>query len=504
MLPAMEDTPSLLGPGPIESNGVPLYRQVARRLAEQVARGAIAPGTRLPPSRALAAQLGVSRITVVNAYAELQAEGVLTAQVGRGSFVAETVRAQTPADPETLTTGEALRLDVIRHVQRPGTIAFALGTPGPDCLPVAEWRAALDAVLTRDGQAALAYGSAEGYGPLRRWLADWLGAQGQPATAERLLVVTGAQQGIDLVARRLLRPGDVVLSESPTYLGALDVFESARARVFGVPFDQDGLHLERLELLCRRLHPRLLYLQPTYHNPTGLSLSLARRRQVVALARRHGALVLEDTVYQDLGYGGRRLPSLWTLDDGAGQVIQVGSFSKSLIPGLRVGYILAPAGQHPGLVAAKHACDIATAPLMQRTLLAYFETGAYPRHLRRVRQVYRERLTTMLAALRAQMPPGVRWTQPEGGLFVWVTLPPGTPATALAYAAAQRGVAVTPGAMCVPERRELSAWRLNFTAEPPARIAEGVRLLASVLREHLMLPATERSRRQELREVAAV
>lgn len=478
-------------------NGVPLYSQIQQFLRQQIQSGALAPATRLPASRELAGRLGVSRMTIVNAYAELEAEGLVCSRHGSGTFVAaplETVRengqptaeTQWPLWQQELAGRAAVSFREKYEAQldpaaNPGLIDFTAGMGATELFSLDDFRKCFQTVLRRDGAAALGYGenSQGGYQPLRTTIAQILSSEGIPTHADDVLITSGSQQALALVAGLLLRPGDRVLVESPTYEGAMDLFQSLGARLVPVPVDGEGMQMEALETALRTAHPRFIYTIPTFHNPTGVSLSTPRRRQLVALARHYNVPILEDDFAGDLRYEGHTQPALRALDSG-GNVIYTNTFSKVLVPGLRIGFLVASGPVYKQLLAHKRNHDRATSDLMQRALEAYITVGRYQAHLRRICRVYRQRRNAMLSALARHMPAGVRWETPPGGLFIWVELPPHLAADTLVPGALQAGVAFSPGSSFFPDKEPRPALRLNFTVHEPVVIAEGIRRLAQV------------------------
>jgi GntR family transcriptional regulator/MocR family aminotransferase len=283
------------------------------------------------------------------------------------------------------------------------------------------------------------------------------------------------------VADLLLRPGDVVLVESPTYVGAIDLFRSMGVRLIGIPMDDQGILIDRLEEAMRTAHPRLLYTIPTFQNPTGTSMSGMRRRQLIALADRYNVPIAEDDFVGDLRFEGRAQPALRALDPG-GRVIYISTFSKMLMPGLRVGFLAASGPAFERLVARKRSIDLTSSNLLQRALEAYITVGRYQAHLRKATRIYRKRRDAMVAALGRHMAQGTEWTVPQGGLFLWARLPGGLSSNDLYPLAVREGVTFAPGSFFFPGEKAQPYMRLNFAAHPPEMIDEGVRRLGRVVR----------------------
>lgn len=470
----------------------PLYLQVADQLRAQIESGRLAPQTRLPASRTLAQQLGVNRITVVNAYAELEAEGLVESRVGSGTYVAAApVPDGQPAwgGPPPLrrpwNAGQMVA-EMSRLAQQPGVISFAGGAPASEFLPVNQFRRALNEVLRRDGPDALQYEQVAGYLPLRETIAAHLRRQNIRVTGENILITAGCQQALDLALRVLTRSGSgTLLVEDPCYLGLLDLTTSRHITPVGIPLDEQGMQIDRLEQLILRHHPQLIYVTPSFQNPTGVTLPLERRQALLDVAARYGVPILEDASYNELHYEAAPLPTLKSLDT-ANIVLHAGGFSKSLVPGIRIGYVIAPPGLHERLVAAKQTADVLTSPLNQRALHAYLSGGHFAEHLQQVRRAYRARRDAMLCAIEQHFPAAARWHCPAGGLYIWVEMPPDGPtATDLYLSAINYSVAYAIGSVFSASGTFTNGIRLNFAAHPPDRIAEGIRRLGKAWHELL-------------------
>lgn len=481
----------------------PQYQRIAAMLRARIAAGDVRVGERLPAIRMLAAELGVGRRTVEEAYAELSAEGLLEARHGQGTFVADpefaAARGSGPwvsGHREPIVTRGAISAsqvlrEALRPDRRPDQISFILGAPATDLFPVGELQRALNATLREEGAGALGYEATEGYAPLRAALAHHLLGLGLAAGPNEVIVTSGAQQAIDLVLRALTQPGDYVVTESPTYLGILEACEANRVRLIGVPLDGEGMEVHQLAPLLAEYRPKLLLTIPDCHNPTGITMSLARRKALLALASDHDLPVLEEDAYGELRYGGRPVPRLRALPGGE-RVIYVSSFSKVMLPGLRLGYLLASGEEHRQILFVKQASDRASGSLAQRAIFRCLESRRLRSYLRVVSRRCRERRDAMLGALARHLSPEARWTVPDGGLWIWVRLPEDVSALALYEAALAHNVVIAPGGAYFPDGGDQPFIALNFAAQPPDRIEEGVRRLGHALRG-VMVPQTHRA-----------
>jgi 2-aminoadipate transaminase len=395
-------------------------------------------------------------------------------------------------------TSSAIR-DLLKLTADPEIISFGGGLPAPEVFPVTEIAAAAARILGEHGSRALQYGATEGWLPLREMLVRHMGRYGISVTPDNVLVTAGSQQALDLIGRLFLNPGDHVLTEAPSYVGAIQAFHSYQASCLTVPMDDDGIRLDRLEAALRA-GGKFLYVLPNFQNPSGVTLSLPRRRRVVELASHYGIPVVEDDPYGQLRYEGEHLPPLVKLDadlHGCGNgerafrggVIYLGTLSKTLAPGLRLGWVVAPEEVIARLAVAKQAVDLHTGTFVQMLAWEAARGGFLDRHVRRIREVYGARRDAMLAALERHFPPGVRWTSPQGGLFLWVTLPPGLSATALLPQALARKVAFVPGTSFYPDGGGDSCFRLNFSYCRPEVIEEGIRRLGGVVADAIEVAA---------------
>ncbi|WP_246256903.1 PLP-dependent aminotransferase family protein [Amycolatopsis anabasis] len=369
--------------------------------------------------------------------------------------------------------------DLLALTARPGVISFAGGLPAPELFDLDGLRAAFDRALAES--RSLQYSPTEGNPALREHLARRLTGRGLPTSPAELLVTTGSQQALTLIAGALLDPGAVVLVEEPVYLSALQSFQLAGARVVAVPGDDDGIDPAALARIAGRERPTLLYLVPTFSNPTGRTLTEPRRRAVAELAAAHGFWLVEDDPYGELRYRGEPLAPLAARPAAADRTLHLGSFSKIGSPGMRLGWLRAPEEIRGALSVLKQAGDLHTSTVDQAAAAAYLAAADLDAHIRTLRGAYSERRDAMLAALPEVTPPGTTWTDPDGGMFVWVRLPDGADAASLLPAALEHDVAFVPGTPFYVDDPDPATLRLSFTTHTPDEIAEGMRRLGKVL-----------------------
>ena len=387
--------------------------------------------------------------------------------------------------------------EILKVTQRPEVISFAGGLPAPELFPVKTLAAATQKVFEEEGMKALQYSTTEGHAPLRRKIAERMKTTWDTHVApEQILVTSGSQQGLDLTGKLLLDDGDVVLCESPTYLGAISSWNVMRPRWVEVPTDDDGMDPSGLEAALRE-HPKAkaIYVIPNFQNPSGRTWSLERRRRFMEIVERHDVYVVEDNPYGELRFEGAPIASLKSLDR-KGRVIALGTFSKVFCPGLRIAWIAAENPVYEKLVILKQGADLQTSTLGQLQVNRYLEENDLDADIARIIPVYRERRDAMLAALDAEMPAGVHFTRPLGGLFLWMTLPERLNARTLLDECVRQNVAFVPGGAFYPNGGHENTLRLNYSNMPIERIREGVRRLASAV-------VKEMERSETLEEVPA-
>ena len=371
--------------------------------------------------------------------------------------------------------------EILKLTQGSDVISFAGGLPAPDLFPIDRLRAAADRVLAEQGRRALQYSTSRGDARLRGWIAERHGTG-----ADRIQIVSGSQQGLDLIAKTLLDPGDTVLVGEPTYMGALRAFDAYQVGYRTVPVDEDGLDVDQLEAALAE-RPKLLYVIPNFDNPTGARLSLARRERLVELCARYDVPIFEDDPYGELRFAGEALPSL--LELAPERVIHASTFSKILAPGLRLAWLVLPSGLSDPVERIKQAADLHTSTLTQLITHEVVQGDFIDRQLERVRSYYRVQRDAMMAALESSFPAAAQWTRPDGGMFVWVTLPHEQNAADVLREAVARGVAFVPGGPFFANGGGDNTLRLSYSVASEAQIAGGMAQLGALLHERLSVAA---------------
>jgi 2-aminoadipate transaminase len=500
---------------------IPLYVQLRDQLRALVHTGELRTGDRIPASRELALNLGVHRTTVANAYAELESEGLIQGHVGRGTFICAAPAKQFTPPPRSNGNGGAMRWEALFADERgeealsrmmpeipAGTIAFTGARPPEEFFPVEEVRRCANAVLRAEGRRVLRLGSTDGYEPLKRALIEMLREEGMNIRNEQLLITDGCQQAIDLLCKAFLRPGDSVAIENPAYPGAISILSSARVRTLAVNVESNytrtgyaGMDLDALETVLMQNRVKFLVVTPDFHNPTGTSLPLAERKRLLEIVGRYQVPVVEDAIYGRVRLRGSALPSLKSLDR-AGNVIQIDSFSKIAFPGLRVGWCIGAESVIERLRLVKQSTDLHTEQLAQATLAEFVRRGYLARHNAKMKKVYRSRLEAMEEALEKNMPEGTSWTRPDGGMSLWVTLPPGFDAAELLIHLRERGVLFVPGRYFYVQNPQPNTLRLGFASIEEKLIARGIETLGELL--DVEFRKRQRGARREFRQHVAL
>ncbi len=482
------------------NNGVPLYRQISQRLREAILSGELIEGLRLPTERALANELGVNRTTVMNAYNELASEGLIEGHVGRGTLVRRNHVPQLDEQPEQETASWLLGLpagerellgpdagllgEITSMGERGEMLSLASGSPAVELLPAQMLRTIFTEGLLTAPEEALGYCPVEGLYSLRKEIAAWMRQRGVPVDTEHILILSGSTQGVGLVGRLLINPGDEVIVEVPTYVGAIQAFRALQARVIGVPADKDGMRMDMLEAVLARHRPRLIYTLPTFQNPTGIVMSPERRRRLLQLSRRYQTPILEDDPYSEI-YFQEKSPQPLKALDVHGQVVYLSTFSKILAPGLRVAWLAAPAPMIERLSLHKQIFDLNTNALSQWSVSEILRRGQLDGHLALLRQSYVRKRDAMLRAIARYWPSEVRVSQPQGGFHLWCRLPGDLRARTLLREAANEGVTFVIGEPFHVDGGGQQQFRLSFAYTPEAEIEEAVKRIGRAIQRLL-------------------
>jgi 2-aminoadipate transaminase len=379
--------------------------------------------------------------------------------------------------------------ELLKITRQPEIISFGGGLPAPDTFPVEELEEITCQLLREKGAVALQYGPTEGEIALREEIAKWMMREKATVKSENVLVTSGSQQGLDIIAKIFLDPNDSIIVELPSYMGGLQAFSAYRAKMLGVPQDNDGMRMDLLEKALAKLarkgrKPKFIYVVPDFQNPSGVTMTLERRKYLLELARKYEVPVIEDSPYRDLRFVGDSVPMIFSLDK-ENYVIALGTFSKLLCPGLRLAWITAPVEWIEPMVVAKQSMDLSSPIFTQLMVAEYLKRGLLPKQVEKIRRLYARRRDLMINALRRYMPKGVEWTEPEGGLFLWVKLPKRMDTTELFPKAVENKVAYVMGSAFHCNGKGQNTMRLNFSYPSEEQIEEGIKRLAKMVRENM-------------------
>jgi 2-aminoadipate transaminase len=462
---------------------IPIYRQLYLQIEDLIESGRLAKGSRLPATRELAGELGLNRTTISAAYELLEAEGLITGHVGRGSFV-----AGSPTRENGVQWREILEPSAPISPAAPTStpiVGFSSSRPSELLFPLEEFReTCAEVISSADAQTILQLGSPSGYPPLRRYLLELARTEGIARDSDDILITSGCQQAFDLLQRTLVRNGETVLLEDPVYLGQKNAFERGGARLAGVPVGANGIDLESLERVIARERPRLLAVTSNFQNPTGTTLPLASRKALLRITQPAGVIVIENDIYGGLVYEGEAIPTVKRLDE-SGDVVLLRSFSKLAFPGLRVGWVIGPRALIEKLTEAKLWSDLHTDQLSQAVLLRFAESGRLAEHRRRMLAAGRERLHAALSACERHLPSEASFTRPRGGMSLWVTLPAPLDAGELLPRAEREGVTYLPGRYFAVSHPQSNSLRISFAGMAPDQIREGIAILGRIFKEEL-------------------
>ncbi|MBV7507694.1 PLP-dependent aminotransferase family protein [Bacillus sp. sid0103] len=470
---------------------VSLSKQIYQAIVDRIRSGLLQEGLQLPSVRELSKQLGVSLVTAVKAYRQLEHEGFITSVQGKGTFVKEARKADEERKDETFSFDWQLSVqDYLPRSQFgrfhlvPEKINLSSSMIDPGLLPNRYLEREIHQMLSENPRILSQYGEIQGDTELRKAMCEYLKRSGVPSFPENLLVTSGSQQGIDLVARTFVGPGDVVVMEAPTYPGAIDVFRGRGATILTVPVDKDGMRVDILQNLCDKHKPKIIYTIPTFHNPTGAVMTSRRRRQILDIAQGIQSLIIEDDPWGEI-YFTKKPPAPIKSIDHNGHVIYLKGLSKTLAPGSRIGILAASGTVFNRLLAAKANTDLGSPLLTQKSILSFINSKNMMDHYKKLRTAIKIRRDLVLGLLSEHMPEGVSWQIPEGGLNVWVSLPPWLDSNQVLLEAKNQQLTFLPGSACYPVEHENHHLRISYSFMNESLLKQGVTTLCNILHSQI-------------------
>lgn len=458
-----------------KNSKTPLYQQLGDSLYDLIEKDILKANTKLPTIRSLAKKLKVNNVTVVNAYKYLEKKGVVYAQVGSGTYVSPIPIENTPSPIPFEEKKEIKQITMTKD-----TINFASISPSTDLFPVESFKSIVNEILERDKGNAFSYQESQGYEKLRESIADCLKSYGIFTTEDKIQVISGAQQGIDILSKALLQYGDTLFVEKPTYHGAIAAFQSRGARIIELTLEFDGMDLEVLENYIKIYHPKFIYLMPYYQNPTGYSYSLKKKRAILDLAEKYNTYIIEDDYLSDLNYSDEKNVPLKALDH-RNRVVFIKSFSKILMPGLRLAFLVVPKNLMPSILSAKQTTDITTSGFIQRAFDLYLRKGLWKNHIKDICKIYKNRYLCLTSLLDEHLKDEISYIAPNGGLSIWIKLNNSIPLDKLSDLLLSRNVIIAPGSLFFLSKESSNYIRLSFAAVNEKQIQKGILILKKAI-----------------------
>lgn len=481
----------------------PVYLQIKNEIKKRIHNGSLLPGSKLPPERKLAESLGINRSTVLTAYRELKADGLVDSHVGKGTVVLPVLSdvserysaVEIPSYHQFFSqtaerSNDPFLRDLLQIANKKDMISFSAGISSIKNDPVEALKGIEEELISQPDLFAMKLTPTEGLSSLRESIAAHMNERGARVAPDEIMILSGSQQGIYLSAQVFLDQGDVVIAEEPSFFSALQIFNSVGARVIGVPVDENGIKIDVLEQMLRRHRPKLIYTMPTYQNPSGVSMSLERRKRLLELAYQEKILILEDDPYGEIHFEGPKLPTLFELDT-CGHVMYISSFSKILFPGIRIGWLAANKKIIHQFTMLKQLCDLHANSISQWIVDRFLRCGGYKEHIRKLCKEYKESRDVMIEALIKNPVRGMEWTKPSGGFYIWCKLPDGIPHMALMINAANKGVSYVPGTAFFTGGRGGAYMRLNYTYPTKDQIKVGIKRLKTAIEETMRPQAAD-------------
>lgn len=465
-----------------------LYIQLYNKIKRLIKEGELKPHTKLPPIRKLANKLEVNNVTIVNAYKLLEQEGYVYKKVGSGTYISENsyLRFDNPIiDEEINIIDEGIKLPNKKRIfVNKDSINFASGVPTPDLFPVSDFKNVLNEVLERDKGNAFGYHEVQGFLPLRESVKNYLESYGVYTDIENIQIISGAQQGIDIISKTLIDYGDIVFTESPTYTGAIEAFKSRAARIIEIPIKEGGINLKILENKLKVFSPKFIYLMPNFQNPTGFCYTTEKKNKLLELAKKYDFYIIEDDYLSDLSFYGKDNYPIKKLDVND-RVIYIKSFSKIFMPGLRLAFMVIPMSIYNEVIKAKHTSDISTSGLIQRAFDMYLRKGIWEKHIKYMEQVYKERFDIMIKNIKEYMPDEVIIKIPNGGLNFWFALPDGYFSNRLYEICLENNILMVPGSAFYVAQNDNQYFRLSIGSVYTNQLNDGIRNLSNIINWYL-------------------
>jgi DNA-binding transcriptional MocR family regulator len=473
-----------------KKNSEHLYMQLYKQLKDLIISGKLKTHSKLPPIRKLSSILEVNNVTIVNAYRLLEQEGLVYKKIGSGTYVKEVNERNVKANSLMVDNEESIFTfnneynEEQKDLNNKSATDFASGIPTPDLFPIIDFKTVLNEVLDRDKGNAFGYQESQGYFPLRKEIKNYVTRYNINTQIDNIQIISGAQQGIDIIAKTLIDYGDIVFTESPTYTGAIAAFKSRSARIIEIPMLKDGIDIKELENKLKVFTPKFIYVMSNFQNPTGFTYSISKRNKLLELANIYDFFIIEDDYLSELAFTCENYYPLKSLDYND-KVIYIKSFSKIFMPGLRLAFMIIPLKIYNDVLTAKHTSDISTSGLIQRAFHLYLSKGIWQKHIKFMRNVYEKRFNTMTECLARYMPEEIKYTQPQGGLNFWLSLPNGYSSEALYKACLKYNILIVPGSVFYVNQRDNEYFRLNIASVYNNELKRGVETLSILIEDFL-------------------
>lgn len=452
----------------------PMYIQLYMQLKERIENGEYNDDQRLPAIRAVAQQLGINNSTVINAYKLLESSGYAYSRPGSGTYIMRISKSKESPSEYNIIEKSEFKI-------RSNSIDFSSSTPDPGLFPVESFKNVINEILDRDGGQAFGYTEIKGYRPLRESLAQYMNKFNIVCRNDNIQIVSGAQQGIDIIAKVLIDYGDIIITEEPTYTGAIAVFKSRGARIFGISIGSEGIDILKLENTLREIKPRFIYIMTNFQNPTGFSYSSNTREKLLFLAEKYDFYIIEDDYLSELYYNGKETSLLKSIDLDD-RVIYIKSFSKLLMPGIRLGFIIAPERIRERILAAKHLSDISSSGFMQRVFDLYIRRNMMENHMENIKQEYHKRYNTIIDCIDSNMA-DISYYKPGGGIHLWLEMPSGMSSNILYSLCASSDIMLSPGSIFFADQEDSSCFRLSYVSTDMDKIKTGIKTIGKIFND---------------------